>query len=408
MRVPTECYQIERVLAEHLPVLRPAQRQGLALWVYGVVLAGSACQHAVLTALLALGRWDQLRQYLREWLLDGKDKAAPCTTQVEVSTCFGPLLRWVLTWWQGTELALAVDATAHGDRITALVLSVLYRGCAIPVAWAILPGNQPGSWKEPIRHLLWQLRDVVPRSWTVLVLFDRGLWSPALWTRVRRCGWHPLHRVQANLIFRPAGERARPARTLVPGPGHAWVGAGVAFKHRPVRRPATLVLVWAAGQNEPWLLLTDLAPERVGVGWYALRCWIEVGFRALKGVGWQWERTRRTDPARVARHWLILAVATLWVLAAGTRAEDAERVRLTPGRLQTPPPMPMLPALPVPRPCSVFQRGLAWLRRQLLRGSLWRRLWLAPEPWPEPPLGLVIQLAQPNLTHVKPPNYLPL
>jgi len=37
-----------------------------------------------------------LRQYLREWLYDGTDKATPCTTQVNVRACFVPLLRWVL------------------------------------------------------------------------------------------------------------------------------------------------------------------------------------------------------------------------------------------------------------------------------------------------------------------------
>ena len=40
-------------------------------------------------------------------------------------------------------------------------------------------------------------------------------------------------------------------------------------------------------------------------------------------MGWQWHRTRRLDPARVDRHWLVLAVATLWVLAHGTRVEEA-------------------------------------------------------------------------------------
>jgi hypothetical protein len=69
--------------------------------------------------------------------------------------------------------------------------------------------------------------------------------------------------------------------------------------------------------------VTDLPPARVGVSWYALRMWVELGFRALKAVGWQWQHTRRTDPRRTARHWLVLAVATLWVLAHGTRAEDA-------------------------------------------------------------------------------------
>src|SRR5205085_3243037 len=33
-----------------------------------------------------------------------------------------PLLRWVLGWWQGRELALAVDATAHREAVVALVV----------------------------------------------------------------------------------------------------------------------------------------------------------------------------------------------------------------------------------------------------------------------------------------------
>src|SRR4051812_22065391 len=139
MRVPPELYQIETSLAQRFPTLRPAQQRGLALWVYGTILAQSACQSAVITALLFLAPWHTLRQRLREWLYDGKDKAAACQTQVEVSSCFAPLLRWLLDWWQSQDLALAVDATLHGDQVTALVVSVLYRSSAIPVAWCILP-----------------------------------------------------------------------------------------------------------------------------------------------------------------------------------------------------------------------------------------------------------------------------
>ena len=113
MHIPRELYPIERTLAERLPHLRPPQRRGLALWVLGAVLAQSACQSAVLAALLVHGRYHALRQRLREWLLDGAEKAAPCAAQVEAEACFAPLLRWVPDWWQGRELALAVDATAH-------------------------------------------------------------------------------------------------------------------------------------------------------------------------------------------------------------------------------------------------------------------------------------------------------
>ena len=59
------------------------------------------------------------------------------------------------------------------------------------------------------------------------------------------------------------------------------------------------------------MVVSDLPPARVGVSWYALRMWVELGFRALKGVGWKWEHTRRRNQSRIGRYWLILALATM-------------------------------------------------------------------------------------------------
>src|SRR3982750_142571 len=331
MHVPRDLHPIERTLAERLPHLRPPQRRGLALWVLGAVLAQSACQAAVLAALLPWAPYYALRQSLREGLLDGADKAVPCAAQVEVERCFAPLLRWVLGWWRGGELALAVDATAHRDDVVALVVSVLYRDSAVPVAWTVLPGNAPGAWMGPILRLLRLLRPAVPPGWTVLVLADRGLWSPRLWRRIRELGWHPLLRIQRRTTVAPDGRERCRAEALV-RPGEAWVGRGRLGSPKGRRLGVTLVAVWTPGQEEPLVVVTDLPPERVGVSWYALRTWVELGFRALKSVGWRWGHTRRADPARVARHWLVLAVATLWTAAHGTRAEEADRAGRPPGR----------------------------------------------------------------------------
>ncbi len=391
MRLPREAYPMLEAIDTHLLALTPAQRRGLALWVYGAILAGSACQAAVVTALLpvaGLRAAPALRQALREWCYAGAAKAVPCRAEVPVEMCFAPLLRWILGWWRSRDLALALDATALGDRVVVLTVAVLYQGSALPVAWHVLPANRPGLWLAPVLALLEVLALAVPDDWTVLVLADRGLWSPAIWDRVRALGWHPLLRVRPDATFRPQGGRRVPARTLVPGPGHAWVGAGTAFKHQAVRREATLVVAWEAGQAEPWLVLTDLAPEAVGACWYGLRTWVELGFWALKGVGWHWERTRRADPDRVARHWLVLAVATLWAVATGTRVEEADLRGVAPANLRTAvPPAPRSR----PRERAVFAVGVTWLRWQLLRvRRLWTRLWLWPEPWPQPPPGLTV------------------
>ena len=74
--------------------------------------------------------------------------------------------------------------TLKGDDTTAIVISVVYRGCAIPVAWRILRANQRGAWMDPIVELLQALAPAVPREMTVVVLCDRGLASPKLWKQI--------------------------------------------------------------------------------------------------------------------------------------------------------------------------------------------------------------------------------
>ena len=304
MRLPRECYQMQQVIETHPPHLSQPQLTGLvpvsstgqALWVCGAVLAGSACQNGVASALSPWGRWNNLRQYLREWLYDGSGRARPCRTELDVSLCFAPLLRWVLVWWRpgrlapvsSTGQALAVDPTLKGDQTTAIVTSVVYQGCAIPVARHIRRATQPGSWMDPTVELLGELAPAVPREMTVIVLCHRGIASPKLWRQIRAQslpptrsgGWHPCMRYRKNITFCAQGGRRLPARRFVSRPDTAWIGQGTAFGTLSAQRRCTLLVVWYDQQEEPWIILTDLPPQEVGPSWYALRFWIELGFKA--------------------------------------------------------------------------------------------------------------------------------
>ena len=119
--------------------------------------------------------------------------------------------------------------------------------------------------------------------------------------------------------------------------------------------------------------------------WREMRFWIETGFNALKSAGWQWQKTRRTDPARVERHWLDLSVATLLTLACGNRVEDAQALKRNPSALRSPP-----KAAPERnRLASVFRLGMATLSRLLTKGRMRRRARL-PEPWTPPLEGVKV------------------
>ena len=114
---------MRQTIQHHMPHLSQSQSKGLALWVCGTILAGSGCQSAVGVSLWFVAGFNTMRQYLREWFHDGADRSNPCQTQLDVSRCFAPLMRWIVYLWKSDTLALAIDPTMKGDRINALVMS---------------------------------------------------------------------------------------------------------------------------------------------------------------------------------------------------------------------------------------------------------------------------------------------
>src|SRR5262249_59653829 len=96
------------------------------------------------------------------------------------------------------------------------------------------------AWRREWLRMLRHVRRAVPRTWTVLVLADRGLYARWLFRRITRLGWHPFLRINTGGTFRPKGQgRGVPLKTLVPEPGTTWQGTGIAFKGRHRPRPRT-------------------------------------------------------------------------------------------------------------------------------------------------------------------------
>lgn len=299
----------------------------LAMWSFGVATTGCCGLTSVSTLLGDLtGRdWSTVRQRLREWYWDAAHKKGKQRVELDVTSCFVPLLRWILGLWPAGEkrVALAMDATSLGDRFTVLVISLLYRGCAIPIAWLVTGANEAGAWRPHWLGLLARLQGGIPEDWFVIVTGDRGLYGDWLFNAIVDQGWHPFLRINTgDGKYRRLGRKTeRRLSTVVPRPGTHWCGRVDCFKKRPLL--CTLLATWTEGYGEPCLVLTDLLPKQADVGWYKLRAWIECGFKDLKRGGLQWQHTRITDPARTERIWLVLAVAALMLVGMGSETEAA-------------------------------------------------------------------------------------
>ena len=390
MSQPEALSQWTLTVSSAFPRLSRPQAKVLAYWSYGMVLAKS-CGIILVCATLALQlgcKEASLVQRLREWCYGAEDKHGSKRRELDVSSCFAPLLGWILSWWPADEprLALALDATTLKKRFTVLCISVVYRGCAIPVAWKIVAAEEKGSWQPHWMELLTHIHEVVPAEWMVIVMSDRGLYAPWLYRKIASLGWHPFMRINKQGNFRPQGQgKFRSLATAAPEVGSSWCGKVDCFSGESRRLQCTLLARWDQGYEDVWLIVTDMAPTQATAVWYGMRSWIEGGFKDTKRGGWGWHQTKMVDPERAERLWLAIAVATLWAVSVG-------------GEVDASLPASSLEALPEkhiarrtatkrsrPRMLSCFARGIITIVGKLIRGDGLVLGRFVPEPWPTTP-----------------------
>ena len=384
--------QWQQLVSTRLPHLSAPQATVLALWSFGIVLAQSCGLTTVvvmLSYLLDISP-SSLRERLRDWYRDGKDKRGAKRgskrRSLDVKSCFPHLLRWVIALLPPDcrHLPLAMDASTLGQRFTILSLCVLIRGCAIPIAFSIVKATSKGAWRPHWEALFRGFKGVLDSEWTVIVAADRGLYAKWLFESITELGWHPFLRINRQGKYCKAGSSTyQPLSAVVTKVGQRWAGAVSCFASKQRQLPCTLLARWDRGYREPWLIVTSLPSAQADVAWYGLRAWVECGYKDAKRGGWHWEQTKMREPRRAERLWLAMALATLWVVSVGCQAECAL-------------PEAVLESLPskhiarrtatkrqAARALSCFRRGRLVIVAALLNQQELPIGQLLPEPWPK-------------------------
>ena len=368
-----------KIVSYHFPHLSLPEVAGLATWSFGMVITGSSSVTRVseFIAQLQSEKSNTVRQRLKEWYQDSNAKKGKKRRELDISECFAPLLKWILSLWNSQEkwLPLAVDVTNIGSNFTVLSLNVLYQGCGIAVAWKIVKGTEKGSWKPHWQKLFQLLKDAVPSDWQVIVCADRGLYADWLFDEICALNWHPFLRINHQGTYQIRGQQEwRCLDTVVPHTGMSWSGVVTCFKSNPLN--CSLLARWDEGYKDPWLIVTDLKPEQGNPRWYGFRSWIESSYRDVKSDGWQWHKTRLREPQRAERLWLAMAVATLWTVTVGGDVDQQINNHL-----------PSEPAklAKISRQISCFLQGLLTIIADLLNGKSISLNGLFPFPSPVPP-----------------------
>jgi hypothetical protein len=302
-------YQWTALIDKAFPTLGRWQVLTLGLFSYGVILAHSCTLSQVCLHLTKQAGNATLERRLQRWLANDR---------IALHELWDAWVRWVLRLWGNAALLVLVDETKLSDHVSIMKVGLAYQASAIPLIWrAYDPADYPAEGQVALLNgLLDHLRTLIPADQPCLLLADRGLGTSPSWQEhLTATDWPYLLRVQRSTRIRLAGHKPQPVRRLV-GYGQVWTGYGDVFKKAGWQRK-WVYLVWELGQAEPWCLFSNQAGLSASL--YGRRFYHECGFRDLKSDGFNWQRSRVWLPSHVERLLLVLAVASLWTLAQGTK-----------------------------------------------------------------------------------------
>jgi Transposase DDE domain len=231
---------------------------------------------------------------------------------------FLPVAEALLTTLAQQPLTLVLDGSVVGRGCLALMLSVVYQGRALPVAWVVVQGQKGHFPQETHCALIAQIKYLLPPTTEVTMLGDGEFDGTDFQAALRALHWQYVCRTAPNLLMTVYG-RQRHIGALAPTRGElvavrpAWV---TAEEYGPV----SVLAIWEAAYAEPLYLVTNMADLDAALAAYRTRAHIETFFSDQKSRGFQIHKSHLCDPKRVARLLIVSCLAYLWVVYLGVRA----------------------------------------------------------------------------------------
>ncbi len=292
-----------------LPQVQGHRTQTLALFVLGVIWAGSLRLPKIAESLLAISsaKAPSLERRLARFLAN---------EQISAREVWGQFLAPLLGGWKETRLFVVLDCTPIAAHSTVVYLGILAHSRVLPIAWQVMPGQT--NWDQGLWEIVATLLEQVAPHLVQIdctLLADRGL---ACLTLIRLCqahGWHYLLRVESHETCLPQVGR-RTGRwwrcdQLIRKPGQHWFGPALIWQEH--KFPAWVSAAWEEGYREPWFLLSDRPAGKRRLTEYAKRMRVEATFEDAKRRGWELESTIVRERGRLERLLLVLFLALWWL-----------------------------------------------------------------------------------------------
>jgi len=342
--------RLYRHILHGLQHMQPTAHQGhtttLAMMISGIILGKTAQLSKMRTEVPLPQKNKSIAERMRRWVAN---------PNVQLPVYFHPYAHALLAALATQPLVLALDSSAIGRRCMILLVGVVYHKRLLPLTWVVYKGQKGHAPAATHIAVLQAVLPLLPPEASVILLGD-GEYATVdmlVWV-TEHTDWEFVVRTAKSIQVYSDGE---------------WVGLGELYLepdsllHLPdvqytqqAYGPVQAICWWAAHEQAPLYLLTNMTLAEEACYWYRYRFRIETLFSDQKTRGFALDKSHLADPARLARLFLATALAYIWIVYLGiTCILDGNR--------------PVIDRVGR-RDKSMFRLGLDWLKHLLKHDRL--------------------------------------
>jgi hypothetical protein len=231
---------------------------------------------------------------------------------------FLPVAQALLHQLAAQPIQLVMDGSVVGRGCIALMLSVVYYGRALPLAWVVVRGKK-GHFPDDVHcTLLAQVQQIMPEGATVSFVGDGEFDGTALQSALRQYHWQYVCRTASNILVTACSVRFHVA-DLGPARGEL-LAVTPAWMTEQQYGPISILALWEEQFDEPLYLVTNMADLEAAVQMYKKRAHIETFFSDQKSRGFHIDKSHLSNPARLGRLLIASCLAYLWIVYFGVCA----------------------------------------------------------------------------------------
>jgi hypothetical protein len=237
--------------------------------------------------------------------------------RITAEVYFVPYAQVLLAQLALQTLVLVIDGSVVGRGCVALMLHVVYKGRALPVAWLVRQGKKghfPAAWHIA---LVKQVEELLPAGAQVVLLGDGEFDGTDLQHTLEEAGWSYVCRTGIGMTATWEGETFR-LDTLgtCSKPGTLIELKEVRFTE-DAYGPIMLVCCWAKGYHDPLYLVSNMTSADEACYLYSKRFRIETFFSDQKSRGFHLHKSHLSAPQRLSRLLMAACLAYIWIVYLG-------------------------------------------------------------------------------------------